>query len=854
MRLIFLFINLTAIFYSATAQINDTFSDGNISADPAWQGDTSRFVVNSDSVLQLSTSGAGIAYLSTASTTIIDASWTLDVQMHFNPSSNNFADIYLVSDQSDLTMPLNGYYVRIGGTQDEVSLFRQSGTQGASIKLIDGTDKLLNTGTVTVRIKVTKNHENEWELFADPGLTGQFLLQGTANDSGIYYSKYFGLVCHYTSTRADKFYFDDLLVTGKSYEDETAPHIDTVLALADTVALIRFDEKIDSSTVNTTRFLIDKNIGNPWKTIAGDSSVELYVTTKFTDQNIYSLTVNGVKDLFGNPAIATASFRYEAPYILGYHDVLITEIMADPTPGVDLPEYEYLELYNPSEKSYLLHHVTMAVGNDTTVLPNTRMQAGAYIVLCSSAAEPHLAPYGQTLAVPNWPTLNNRGDQISMFNQRDELLLYINYDDSWYQSIDKDDGGWSLEMIDTHVPCKGAANWTAAAGNAGGTPGAPNASSGTISDLTGPAIAHLIATSENEMIVQLSESIGPQPMDLEQFFIDPDLPISDAQLLPPSFNTIHLALGADIIPGTNYELSIANLTDCANNSTPITKSKLIYPQPADSLDVLINEILFNPLPGGVDFVEIYNASQKYIDLGQLFIANKSIARLSDTQWIMTPGQYVALTDDAQLLKNFHPATPVRNIIEVPHFPAFNNDEGEVSLTNQAGKTLDFFHYSDEYHSAYLSSTEGVSLERISLSAPTNSASNWQSAASTARFATPGSANSQAILESPDKGEVTVSPLVFDPGNNGFRNFTTVHCRFQDPGSVATIYIVDATGQRVRILADHMSVGMIEDFKWDGLDDQGREVRLGYYLVFAEIINSNGQSKIHRKKVVVGHPM
>ena len=69
----------------------------------------------------------------------------------------------------DLSGPLNGYFVMVGDNNDEVSLYKQTGTTYS--KLIDGRDGVLNTSSVTIKIKVTQN-KGVWQLFSDAGATG----------------------------------------------------------------------------------------------------------------------------------------------------------------------------------------------------------------------------------------------------------------------------------------------------------------------------------------------------------------------------------------------------------------------------------------------------------------------------------------------------------------------------------------------------------------------------------------------------------------------------------------------------------------------------------------------------------
>ena len=207
---IFLLFLLTTLFNSSYSQISDNFSDGNITENPPWSGNTANFKVNEENQLQLNAPNtAGISYLSTASEIVSNAEWSFYLKLEFNPSSNNYIDVYLVSDQANLTGSLNGYFVRVGNTADEISLYRQSGEKSAIQKIIDGQDDRVDQSQVELKIKVTRNHTNEWELLVDADLTEHFISEGTVTDQTFYFSRHFGIVCNYTATRSDKIYIDN---------------------------------------------------------------------------------------------------------------------------------------------------------------------------------------------------------------------------------------------------------------------------------------------------------------------------------------------------------------------------------------------------------------------------------------------------------------------------------------------------------------------------------------------------------------------------------------------------------------------------------------------------------------------
>ena len=93
----------------------------------------------------------------------------------------------------------------------------------ATAQIIDGMDDRVDISSVELNIKVTKNHENEWELFVDSQIDNSFESEGTWKDNDLIAAQFFGIYCHFSSTRSDKFYFDNLSINGEVYTDDVSP-------------------------------------------------------------------------------------------------------------------------------------------------------------------------------------------------------------------------------------------------------------------------------------------------------------------------------------------------------------------------------------------------------------------------------------------------------------------------------------------------------------------------------------------------------------------------------------------------------------------------------------------------------
>lgn len=750
--------------YDCAAQFTDNFTDGDFSANPGWTGTDTRFVIESGQLRLFDTAPASnnISYLSTASQAIDNASWEFFVRLNFDPSTANYADVYLVSTSSVLTGSLNGYFVRIGHTAtDNVSLFIQTGTTKTAI--ITGTIASLTAASTPVRVKVTRDQAGNWQLLSDAGNTGNYQSEGTVNNLTHRTAQYFGIVSVYTTTRNQHFYFDDFLVSGDPYVDPAQP--------------------------------------------------------------------------------------------AAYKDVIITEIFADPSPVIGLPEAEFIEIFNRSNKIINLAGWKFTDGSSTAILSGT-LQPGDYRIITATSSASLFASFGPTLGVANFPTLNNSSDNLELKRNDDMLIDKVSYSDTWYQDDDKKQGGYTLELIDPANPCGEGDNWIASQSSTGGTPGVQNSVVESKPDLTGPRLVSAIPVSPTLLSIKFSEKLHVDLPLATSFTLTPQMEIANVFFSDASLTMLTLSLSENFQAGTLYTLSVKKVYDCSGNEiqSGFSTNRFGMPEPAEERDLLINEILFNPRPTAVDFVEIHNPSNKYINLKNWSVANYvngviiNAKPISTQDILIEPHAYLVFTENRNIVMGEYVKAVEENIFVVKDLPSFNDDKGTVALLSPENRVIDFFAYTDKYHATFLKDDEGVSLERISASAPTNDPVNWQSASATSGFATPGYLNSNARGEVlADK--VKVDPEIFEP-INGQPSFTQIHYNFNTGGYVANVKILDAQGREVKQLSNNSTLGTTGFFRWDGDMNNGSKARTGYYIVWMEVFNSNGKVESFRKRVVV----
>lgn len=546
--------------------------------------------------------------------------------------------------------------------------------------------------------------------------------------------------------------------------------------------------------------------------------------------------------------------------IANRYDIVIDEIMADPTPQVGLPNNEWIELRNTSANAINLQGFRISdLTGQSGAMPSYVLKADSFVIVCTGSAVTAMSAFGPTISVTSFPSLDNNGDQLSLISAQGKVIHAVNYNISWYQNELKKDGGWTLEMIDTKNPCSGFTNWKASVDVKGGTPGKNNSVDASNTDKTSPKLLRAFAVDNLNITLVFDE-----PLDSLKAATATSYSISDGIGVPqsaitvsPVFDQVNLKLNIPLAVNKVYTITANGVTDCAGNIIGSKNTAGVgLSSVADSFDIVINEILFNPNSGGVDYVEIYNRSQKIIDAKQLYIANRnstnvisSIQQLSTESILLFPKNFLVITEDPQIVMQQYVTTNPDAFIQVSIMPSFPDDKGDVIILNAQGKIVDEVIYSDKWHFALISNTEGVSLERIDYNAPSVQ-SNFHSAATSVGYGTPGYKNSQFRIDQQVQGEITVIPEIFSPDNDGIDDFATINYSFPSPGYVANITIFDASGRPVRYLEKNALSGIKGSYIWDGLGEKQQKLSQGIYIIYTEIFNTNGKKKQFKNTIVL----
>lgn len=848
----FLIIVFILTHCASFGQITDDFSDGDFTSNPVWSGVDIDYTVNPSFELQLNNSVASTSYLSTTHglANLDNKEWHFWTKQTFAPSGSNFGRVYLTASNADLTTDPDGFYIQLGeaGATDAVRLFKV--VSGVHTELLAGVVGQI-AASFTIGVRVVRDNAGNWTLFVDGSGGTNYVSAGTVNDGTILLGTHFGFYDVYTASNANKFYYDNVYV-GDEIVDVIPPILVSATAITASDVDVLFDEPLDQISAETTvNYAFNPGLTINTATLDGvnPALVHINLSTPMTNGASYTLTTTSIADISLNASGSQNTlFSYLIADVPMAGDVIINEFLCDESPKIGLPMTEYVEIYNKSNKIFDLTGWKLGDASSQGTIQSSWLLPGEYRILAKTS---DVDSFAVAAAVSSFPSLNNSGDAIVLKSDLGVRLDSINYNLNWYHDETKEDGGYAIERINPNDPCSDISNWSASTNINGGTPGTINSVNDLTPDTEGPTVTQLIALAPNYLEVYYSEGMDSTSVANAIISTLPGLTIQNHYILEsyPSMSTIQF--NEVLTPSQSYGITLQNIADCWLN-TSTYNGEFALAEPVAVGDVIINEIMFNPLTGGSDWVELYNKSDKLINLIGFELANYDSDTIYNNKqitdnYLLYPGSFVVLTENESQITQNYPAS-VLGTFYTMDLPSYNNDSSTVYLIS--GITiLDKVSYQEDWHFALLDDDDGKSLERIDPNGVSNSRHNWHTAAESIGFATPGRENSQ---DSPTlvNGTLDYESETFSPDNDGFEDVLQVNYEMNETGYLGTFKVFDDRGREIATVIEAELLGTSGTFKWDGVDDNGDKASIGTYVGVFEAFNIDGGIIFTKRKVFV----
>jgi hypothetical protein len=655
-----------------------------------------------------------------------------------------------------------------------------------------------------------------------------------------------------------------ILKASANPQDTALAKIDSITVYDNNTLNLYFSKAMDhASVMNTFNYrlkpantipasvLPDATSNKKWKLVFSDS---------FSIRKWYDLELTNINDAEGYLMNDTMVRFFR--YISKRNDILFHEIMADPEPSIGLPNLEWIELINASPFPINLGGWRIGKTNSRSgPLPQFILMPDSLLLVCSSGAVAQLSAFGNCKSVTYFPTLSNSGDQLILSDEKGKIIHTVSYMDQWHENQVKKAGGWTLEMRDIKNPCTGLENWSSSNFSVGGTPGKHNSIQGENRDYEPPILNRGYVSDPQTICLVFNETIDSTVAidKLKYSFDDPNLSVMGVTFPFANHEVLQLTVNQSLDSGKMYIIQYYDLMDCVGNRTGNSEPvRLGVKKLPDSLDIIINEILFNPKTGGSDMVELYNRSKYVVDLEDCYLAHlndlgsvDNITRISEKPFPLLPQEYIALTTDKTALIRQYPSCNPNRIEEIAQMPSYGDDEGNVILLNKQGQVLDGLSYADNWHFPLLEETEGISLERLDVDGKTQNAQNWHSASGSSGFATPGQKNSQSVPYEVGQRSLLLRPKWISPNNDGMDDVLILEYNFDAPGNVLQAFIYDARGAMIKRWLRTELCGKRGMFYWDGMLDTGKRVGYGAYVLFVEYFNGNGEVRKWKQTFFVG---
>ena len=557
-------------------------------------------------------------------------------------------------------------------------------------------------------------------------------------------------------------------------------------------------------------------------------------------------------------------------------DIVITEIMAKPNPAVELPEVEWLEIYNTTDHTLTLEGCKISTPAKTGTFNDYILEPHDYAVICSYNAMTELiAVTNKICIVESMPALNNNGNLLTLKNKQNHIISFVEYTPDWYATEPfKADGGWSLERRDPSNPLSNSTTWSPSIDPRGGTPAEPNSTATPLPDNLIPCITTIGISNSRSIQVHFNKPMQGEIIALQQNIDITGNSLKSLNWIEPQRETLNLYLTEPLDSTNTIDISFHDFTCVSGFSMPDTTITIALPYQAKYMDIIFNELMPYVSDNNSKFIELYNNSNFYIDLSRLMLSNRNVDNnlhnskiFCSTSTLLPPQQYAVISPDTSAIHSPLGINP-QSIYITATLPSMPATEGTLVLTDRSGNIIDEIHYSNSWHHSQLNDLHDISLERINPMSPTQDPANWHSSAlysppvlggepegeevdKTLSHNTAGWLNSQTINNSNTQQDkyFWLDDPTFSPNNDGHRDHLIIHHNLPTAGYTLTIDAYTRHGAHICRIADNQLLSTQGYTLWNGTNSNYETIPAGLYVLVIQAIHPNN-SKITQKLIII----
>lgn len=473
----FILFFLVLLPVCAFAQFTETFDGPEVNSANPWSGNLDKFIIDKDGWLHLNgvENEAGKVGLHCTIPYASTMQWEFDVRMEEVPSESNYLRLYLYMEDDGTY-----YYVQIGHTGAKKISLRTNNKQ----ILFPLKESAITEKPVLLHIKATLENNNIWTLYSRRQGESCYRLEGSTTKfpvKALQESGELTLNIEYTKTRYQHFAIDNLNVSYNITPTDTIPDDTPVdpdpedplppgvvlpeLLSVEPLSLSELQFTFDQAVNITDAEFSISNIGKANRVTYTDDEEMTIVNTRYPKEMVagveYTISYKGITDKEGNKLSSfSQEFKLEEEGEEATSgSVRINEIMADPKGLKELPETEYVELYNKTANVISLAGWQFSYGGKAKSMGSFEIPANGYAVLFRSGRDIKIDPSAIKVPLDNFPSqLANAGKQLQLLDASGNLIDEVTYDKakpgkSWERSSD----GWHLSS-DPRGGTPGSAN------------------------------------------------------------------------------------------------------------------------------------------------------------------------------------------------------------------------------------------------------------------------------------------------------------------------------------------------------------------------------------------------------------